>query len=518
MARKPVMLIILDGLGIREMEEGNAALLANTPNIDNWMRNLERAVVDASGEAVGLVPGQMGNSEVGHLNLGAGRIVYQDISRIYNAINDDTLKDNPALQKAFAKAKNGGKLHLVGLLSDGGVHSHEDHLYALLDLTQAEGLETVVHVITDGRDTPTTSGVGFVETLESYISESDGIRIGTVTGRYYAMDRDKRWERTKSAYDAIVKHEAEKQADSARAAIQQSYDEDVTDEFILPTIIGAAEGATIEAGDAVLFYNFRADRMRQLVQMFNLPDNVEGVEFDQVDDLVLATFTGYMDELTVDVLFGKDNLEDTLGETISKAGLTQYHSAETEKYPHVTFFFNGRREEPFEGEARQIVQSPKDVATYDEKPEMSAYELTDKTLARIAEHNDDFILVNYANPDMVGHTGSLEAAIKAVETVDECAGKLVDAWVAKGGVALVTADHGNCERMVELSTGAAHTYHTTNPVSLFIIGEGYYLPSPRGKLADVAPTVLDLLDLDQPAAMTGTSLIDTWVEAKQSGS
>jgi 2,3-bisphosphoglycerate-independent phosphoglycerate mutase len=515
MAKKPVMLVILDGWGIREMAEGNAPLLGETPNYDHWLKNLERAVVDASEEAVGLIPGQMGNSEVGHLNLGAGRVVYQDITRIYLAIHEKTLGKEAALQKAFQVAKAGKKLHFIGLVSDGGVHSHIDHLLALMDASRAEGISPIIHVITDGRDTPTESGLGFVKQLEDYISTHKSGRIASVSGRYYAMDRDKRWERVVKSYDAMVLHKADKQAVTASEALRQSYAEGVTDEFILPAIIGDAAGATIEDGDAIVFYNFRADRMREIVQMFTMPQNVT-LEYQTVPNLEIVTMTSYMDDLPVTVIFDKDNLNNTLGETISKAGMKQYHSAETEKYPHVTFFFNGGREEPFAGEERLIVASPKDVATYDLKPEMSAYELTEATLKRIAEADDDFILINFANPDMVGHTGSLAAAIKAVETVDECAGKLVDAVVAKGGVAIVTADHGNCERMVELTTGEAHTYHTTNPVGLFVIGAGYYLLRPRGKLADVAPTILDLLGLEKPEEMTGVSLVDTWVEEKKS--
>lgn len=510
MAKSPVMLVILDGWGIREMEAGNAVLQANTPNFDRWYRTCERAVVDASEGAVGLIPGQMGNSEVGHLNLGAGRVVYQDITRIYNAIEDNSLRHQAGIQKALERAKDGKKLHLIGLVSDGGVHSHIDHLIALLDICADAGVSPVLHIITDGRDTPTESGIGFVEQIQQHIDAHNNGVIATVSGRYYAMDRDKRWQRTHSAYQAMVAHEADTSAATAQEAIQQSYDKDTTDEFILPTVIGEAAGKTIDDGDALLFYNFRADRMRQIVQMFTLPDNIEGIDYTPPQNLYIATMTSYMDDLPVDVLFDKDNLEDTLAETLSKAGKQQYHSAETEKYPHVTFFFNGGRETPFEGETHITIQSPQDVATYDEKPEMSAYELTETTLQRIADEDDDFILINFANPDMVGHTGSLEAAIKAVETVDDCANKLVEAVVNKGGVAIVTADHGNCERMVELATGEAHTYHTTNPVSLFVIGEGYYRLRPRGKLADVAPTVLDLLGLDKPDAMTGVSLVDTW--------
>jgi 2,3-bisphosphoglycerate-independent phosphoglycerate mutase len=516
MSKKPVMLVILDGWGIREMQEGNAVLLGNTPNYDRWTRNLERAVVDASEEAVGLIRGQMGNSEVGHLNLGAGRVVYQDITRIYNAIQEKTLADQPGLKSAFDRARAGAKVHFIGLVSDGGVHSHIDHLIALLDAARSQNVSPVIHVITDGRDTPTSSGLGFVKQIEEYIAQTGVGKIASVSGRYYAMDRDKRWDRVYKAYEAMTFHRADFHAASASEAIQNSYDSGVTDEFILPAIIGEADGTTINDGDALVFYNFRADRMREIVQMFTLPENITGLTYELPQNLAITTMTGYMDGLPVTVLFDKDNLNNTLAETISRAGLKQYHSAETEKYPHVTFFFNGGREEPFPGEERRIIPSPKDVATYDLKPEMSAYDLTEATLQRIADHDDDFILINFANPDMVGHTGSLDAAIKAVETVDECASKLVDAILAKGGVAIVTADHGNCERMVELSTGEAHTYHTTNPVGLFVIGAGYYVLRPRGKLADVAPTVLDLLGVPQPAEMTGISLVDLWVPEKHS--
>ena len=515
MAVRPVMLLILDGWGIREMEDGNAPKLANTPNYDRWLRTQERSVIDASEEWVGLVPGQMGNSEVGHLNLGAGRVVYQDISRIENAIKQDTLRQMEPLVNAMEHVKrNNSKLHLIGLVSDGGVHSHEDHLYALLDITKAEGINPVIHVITDGRDTPAHSGKGYVEKLEQYIADHNQGRIATVSGRYYAMDRDKRWERTQRAYDAIVHQQADRKSATASAVVQQSYDDGVTDEFILPALVGDQGDLKLEANDVVLFYNFRADRVRQIVEALYLPaDQPEGFAGQKVDDVHIVTFTRYMDaeKLPVPVLFDIDIVPNTLSEVISNAGMTQYHSAETEKYPHVTYFFNGRNETLYPGEERKIVPSPK-VATYDLKPEMSAYELTEATLERIQNADDDFILVNYANPDMVGHTGSLEAAIKAVETVDECVGKLVQAVNDKGGVAIVTADHGNCDRMIEHATGQPHTYHTINPVGLFVIGSGYYRLRPRGKLADVAPTVLDLLGLDKPQEMTGVSLIDVYVD------
>lgn len=506
MAKKPVMLIILDGWGIREMEEGNAVKLAHTPNYDFWMSNRERSVLDASEEAVGLVAGQMGNSEVGHLNLGAGRVVYQDISRIDVAIRENELQSHPEMLKAFDLVRQTGKkLHIFGLLSDGGVHSHERHLYALLQMCQTAQVKPVLHIITDGRDTPTNSGYGFVEKLENYVSETHSATIASLSGRYYAMDRDNRWERTQLAFDAMAHHQADSVAQTALEALKRSYEAGVTDEFIKPTVIGDSEGKTVQAGDVLVFFNFRSDRMRQLVQVFAY-EQVAGFNGVGVPGTHIITFTSYDDTYPVTVLFGKDPLKNVLAEVISRAGLSQYHSAETEKYPHVTFFFNGGREEPFPGESRQIVPSPK-VATYDLKPEMSAYELTEMTLSRLKNHDDAFLLINFANPDMVGHTGSLDAAMKAVAVVDECAKRLVDAVVAKGGVAIVTADHGNCERMVELSTGQSHTYHTTNPVSFFVIGEGYYAMRSRGKLADVAPTVLDLLELEKPAEMTGESLI-----------
>ena len=505
--KKPVMLIILDGWGIREKESGNAVLQADTPNFDRWLRQRERAILDASGEAVGLVPDQMGNSEVGHLNLGAGRIVYQDISRIDQTIKTNTFREMAGILNVMESVKaKGSKLHLIGLLGTGGVHSNQRHLHALLDIAQLAGVDPVIHVVTDGRDTPPNSGLEFLQQLEAKITETGVGRIATVSGRYYAMDRDKRWERTGAAYRAMAFREGERTA-TAAFAIQQAYDQGVTDEFIVPMVVGYDDDLKVEPEDAVIFYNFRSDRMRQLVRAFAIKGQEGFTEADYIPDLDLITFTEYEEGLPVTILFSIELLKNTLAEVLSQHGLKQYHSAETEKYPHVTYFFNGRNEEIFPGEDRRIIQSPK-VATYDLKPEMSAQELTDATLERLQQHDDDFILINFANPDMVGHTGSLEAAIKAVAFVDRCAGILVEAVTAKGGVALVTADHGNSERMVEELTGEAHTYHTTNPVGLFVIGSGYYLLRPRGILADVAPTVLDLLGVPQPPEMTGRTLIE----------
>lgn len=508
MTGRPVLLIVLDGWGIRATEHGNAVAQAETPNFDRWLRTYERCIVHTSGEHVGLTPGQMGNSEVGHLNLGAGRIVYQDISRIANAIADGSLAENAALRGALRYVRrSGSKLHLIGLLGDGGVHSHSDHLYALLDIAAAQGVDPILHLITDGRDTPTRMGLRFCAELMDKIERDGCGRVSTVSGRYFAMDRDRRWERTQQAYDAMAFRVSDVSAPSPQSAIQQSYDQGVTDEFIAPTVIGDEPGMGIAPGDALLCFNFRADRMRQLAQAFIKRDYDGADRFQPIADLRLATMTEYMDGLTDEILFPVELLRNTLAETLSTAGLTQYHAAETEKYPHVTFFFNGRNEAPFKGETRKIVPSPK-VATYDLQPEMSAFELTEETLARLAAADDDFLLVNFANPDMVGHTGSLRAAISAVEAVDACAGRLVDAALAKGGDAIVTADHGNCERMIDEATGEPHTYHTVGPVSLFVIDAArcYDLHS-WGRLADVAPTVLDLMDVEQPAEMTGCSLI-----------
>ncbi|MCY4145166.1 MAG: 2,3-bisphosphoglycerate-independent phosphoglycerate mutase [Chloroflexi bacterium] len=507
MPRTPVLLIILDGWGIREARAGNAVALAHTPNMNRWLAENERSIIHSSGEHVGLTPGQMGNSEVGHLNLGAGRIVYQDISRIGNAIADGSLARHPVLHDAFTSLKRAAKkLHMIGLLGDGGVHSHSDHLYALLEAAKSAGIDPVLHLITDGRDTPTQQAEHFCADLCQRLADLGAGRIATVSGRYYAMDRDQRWERTQRAYAAMVERDSGLGAANAMAAIREAYAAGFSDEFLPPTVI-AGEGLAIEAGDALLCFNFRADRMRQLCRAFSKRDFAAVDQFAPVADLRLITMTAYQDGLADDVLFPVELLADTLAETISCAGKTQYHSAETEKYPHVTFFFNGRSEAPFPGETRYIVPSPK-VATYDLQPEMSARQLTEATLARLDEADDDFLLVNFANPDMVGHTGSLDAAVNAVSVVDACAGKLVAAVTDKGGAAIVTADHGNCERMIDPLTGARHTYHTVAPVPLFVLdAKHYYDLRSWGRLADVAPTVLDLLDITAPPAMTGKSLI-----------
>lgn len=507
--KKPVALLILDGWGIREMAEGNAVVQANTPNYHRWLRERERAILDASGEAVGLPDGQMGNSEVGHLNLGAGRIVYQDLTRINLAIRDGSFARQPVLAEALAGLRQrGGKLHLIGLLGEGGVHSHSDHMVALLAAAEVAGVTPILHLITDGRDTPPNSAAGYAARLEAYLAVHPGV-VASVCGRYYTMDRDKRWPRTEKGYRVIATHVGEggKTAVSATAAIAQAYADGVTDEFILPVAIDVGDhDVTIGDGDCLIFYNFRADRMRQLVSAFAMP-GFDGFGTIAAKELTLLTMTNYGDSYPVQVIFPDVELVNPLAQVLSDAGLKQFHAAETEKYAHVTYFFNGGAEPPVPGEERHLQPSPK-VATYDLQPEMSANELADAVVQRIATHDDDFILVNFANPDMVGHTGVLSAAVKAVETVDACAARLVEAVVAKGGVALVTADHGNCEIMVDLQTGNPHTYHTTQPVSFFAISSDYIHLRPRGILADVAPTVLALLGVAQPEEMTGRSLVD----------
>ena len=509
---KPVGLIILDGWGIREMEEGNAVKQAHTPNVDRWLASRERTVLDASGEEVGLPEGQMGNSEVGHLNLGAGRIVYQDITRINITIREGQLAGIDALAAGLRKTKAaGGKLHLIGLLGPGGVHSHENHLYALLDIAVGSGIDPIIHVITDGRDTPPQSGIDFLDKLEAFIQRRGSGTIASLSGRYYAMDRDRRWERTALGYNAIARHQAEKSFPTASVGLRASYAAGVNDEFVIPFAVETKRPVAIDPGDMVLFYNFRADRMRQIVRPFVVP-SFDGFEREFIPDLTILSMTRYADDLPTEVMFADQEIKKVLAEVVSAAGLKQVHAAETEKYPHVTYFFNGGEETPYPGEHRVLVNSPK-VATYDLQPEMSAYELTESVLEFLKKEQPDFILVNFANPDMVGHTGVISAAIKACEAVDECAGRLVAEIVAQGGVALVTADHGNCERMVELLTGKPHTYHTTNPVSFIPISRDYILLKPRGILADVAPTILDLLGVDQPVEMTGKSLVEGIVSA-----
>jgi len=450
----------------------------------------------------------MGNSEVGHTNIGAGRIVYQELTRITKSIKDEDFFENRVLLKAIENCKkNGSKLHLMGLLSDGGVHSHNTHLYALLEMAKREGLEEVyVHCFLDGRDVPPTSGRGYVQQLVEKVRNLGVGKVATVMGRYYAMDRDKRWERVQKAYDAMVLGKGE-YCESAVTAVERSYNNDVTDEFVIPTVIteNGKPVSVIEENDSVIFYNFRPDRARQITRTLVDPDFNGFERAKGFFPVYFVCMTQYDEEMpNVSVAFEPEELTNTFGEYISKKGYKQLRIAETEKYAHVTFFFNGGVESTYEGEDRVLIPSPK-VATYDMKPEMSAYEVTDEVLKRIHSREYDVIVLNYANCDMVGHTGSFDAAVKAVEAVDECVGKVVEAVKAQDGIIIITADHGNADQMIDYETGGAHTAHTTNVVPLILIGKDAELK--KGRLADIAPTMLDLMGLEKPSEMTGESLI-----------
>ena len=503
MSKKVTMLMILDGFGKNPSNEGNAVANAKKPNIDKLMLTCPTAEVYASGPSVGLPEGQMGNSEVGHTNIGAGRIVYQELTRITKSIEDGDFFSIKEFADAIENCKkNNSKLHIMGLLSDGGVHSHERHLYGLLELAKRKDFENVyVHCFLDGRDTLPASGEGYIQKLEEKMKEKGIGKIATLSGRFYAMDRDKRWERVKKCYDALVNAEGEKYT-SAIEAIESSYQKEVFDEFVEPAVIG--NGAKIEDGDSVIFYNFRPDRAREITRALVDP-KFDGFEAKKMN-LYFVTMTDYDSTMpNVHVAFKPEDLKNTYGEYVSNKGLTQLRIAETEKYAHVTFFFNGGVEEPFKGEDRILVPSPK-VETYDMKPEMSAYEVTEKVVEAINSEKYDTIILNFANPDMVGHTGNLEAAEKAIEAVDECVGKIIDALNKHNGVALITADHGNAEQMIDYKTGEPFTSHTTNPVPLILYGmEDVKIKD--GKLADLAPTMLDIMNLEKPKEMTGESLL-----------
>ena len=504
MAKKPLILMILDGFGIAP-KEGNAIAAANKPNLDRLFQNYPLTKIGASGMDVGLPDGQMGNSEVGHTNIGAGRIVYQELTRITKAAKDGELAKNEALLNAVNNAKkNGAALHFIGLLSDGGVHSHITHLYALLEMAKAAGLEKVyVHALLDGRDVPPSSGKDFVAGCEAKMSEIGVGKIATVMGRYYAMDRDNRWERVEKAYAAMVYGEGV-QAASAVQAVADSYAAEVTDEFVVPTVVD--KSGMIGANDSVVFFNFRPDRAREITRTFVDPDFTGFERKKGFFPLTYVCMTQYDATMpNVQVAFKPQSLANTFGEYISEHGLTQLRIAETEKYAHVTFFFNGGVEKQYPDEDRILVKSPK-VATYDLQPEMSAYEVTDKLLAAIAEDRYDVIILNYANCDMVGHTGIFDAAKAAVEAVDKCVGLVTDAILAKGGVALITADHGNADHMFD-EDGSPFTAHTTNPVPFCVVGYPCKLRE-GGRLADIAPTMLKILGLPQPQEMDGRSIIE----------
>ena len=510
MSKKPTVLMILDGYGLNDKVEGNAVAQAKTPVMDKLMAECPFVKGNASGLAVGLPDGQMGNSEVGHLNMGAGRIVYQELTRITKEIQDGDFFKNEALLHAVKSAKeNGSALHLFGLLSDGGVHSHNTHLYALLELAKREGLENVyVHCFLDGRDTPPASGKGYVEQLVDKMKEIGVGQVATVMGRYYAMDRDNRWDRVELAYNAMVKGEGVEAA-CGICAVQNSYDNGKNDEFVVPAVVkkDGAPVATIKDKDSVIFFNFRPDRAREITRAF-CADEFDGFAREKRLDLTYVCFTEYDETIpNKEVAFHKVSITNTFGEFLAANNMTQARIAETEKYAHVTFFFNGGVEEPNKGEDRILVKSPK-VATYDLKPEMSAYEVCDKLTGAIRSGKYDVIIINFANPDMVGHTGIQAAAIAAVEAVDECVGKTVEALKEVDGQMFICADHGNAEQLIDYETGEPWTAHTTNPVPFILVNaDPKYTLRENGCLADIIPTLIQLMGMEQPAEMTGESLL-----------
>jgi 2,3-bisphosphoglycerate-independent phosphoglycerate mutase len=509
-ASHPVILVILDGFGINPRQEGNAIAHASMPNMDAWLRTYPSSSLSVSGVDVGLPEGQMGNSEVGHMILGAGRIVYQDLTLIHKAIDEGAFFNNQVLLDALRKIKQAkGRLHLMGLLGDGGVHSHQRHMEALIEMARREKVGTIyLHLFLDGRDTPPGSAEQFMLALSDKLKAYAEARIATVTGRYYAMDRDKRWDRVEKAYLALTEGIGEK-ANSALEAIRASYQKKVTDEFVLPAVINTCvpEGL-IRDQDGVIFFNFRADRARELTRAFIEEKFQEFSRQRRIQLSTFATLTRYDETFNVPVAYPPRDLRRILGEVVSQRGLRQLRIAETEKYAHVTYFFNGGEEQKFPGEERVLIPSPKDVATYDLKPQMSAREVTEALVKQFGENDFGLVIANYANADMVGHTGNFEAAVKACEVIDECLGKVVEAAMSKKGRVIITADHGNIEQMIDYDTGMAHTAHTTNPVPAILIDEEHKKSRlNKGTAIDVAPTILQLLGVPQPVEMTGRSLI-----------
>ncbi len=504
MAKSPVALIIMDGYGLSDVVEGNAVKAANTPHLDKYFKEYPNTRLEASGLAVGLPKGQMGNSEVGHTNIGAGRVVYQMLVKITKDIEDGKIRENQVLKNAMLAAKESGKkLHFTGLLSDGGVHSHNEHLYGLLEMAKSLGVteNVYIHTFHDGRDVPPTSGIDYMKELVKKTKEIGVGKVATISGRFYAMDRDNAWDRVEKAYDAMVNGNGIQENDPVEA-IAHSYENGVTDEFIIPTVID--KNGIIGEGDSVIMINFRPDRARQITRAFVDPD-FKGFErkYFKTNYVCMAQYDAEMPN--VEVAYPPEQLHMTFGEYISKLGLKQLRIAETQKYAHVTFFFNGGEEKQFEGEDRILIKSP-DVETFDMKPEMSAYEVCDAVCKAIDEDKYDVIILNYANCDMVGHTGIFDAAVKAVEAVDECVGRMVDKLLEKGGKAVITADHGNADCLIDPKDGSVFTAHTTNPVPMIVIGEGD-VKLREGKLCDLCPTMLDMMGLDKPAEMTGESLI-----------
>ncbi len=507
--QKPVVLLILDGLGIASSGPGNALSQSDTPNLDRLLSTYPKSTLKCSGPSVGLPEGQMGNSEVGHLNIGAGRVVYQDILRISLALEQGRLEKNPVLDDLLNSIRPGSSLHLMGLVSDGGVHSLQEHLHGLLYILQRKNLpDAYVHCFLDGRDTSPTSGAEHVSHLQKHMEKNSFGRIATVMGRFYAMDRDKRWERTKEAYEALTLGRGIEIRDPVQG-IKDSYRDGITDEFVRPMVVLTDEGkpvSVLEDGDGVIFFNFRADRARQLTQSL-FDEHFSEFKRQERPGLSIATMTEYDKNFNLPVLFPPEKMTNILGEVLAKHSLTQLRIAETEKYAHVTYFFNGGREEPFAGEKRQLIPSPREIPTYDHKPEMSAYEVTRSLCRQISERGFNFYVCNLANLDMVGHTGNIAAAIKACEAVDECTGLIAKNVSEQQGVLLITSDHGNAEDMLD-EKGNPKTAHSTNSVPLVLAcdSETFELRS-EGILADIAPTILDLLNLTKPAEMNGTSLL-----------
>ena len=503
---RPVVLCILDGWGHAKPGPYNAIALANTPTYDRWWKSYPQAFLKTSGTAVGLPEGQMGNSEVGHMNIGAGRVVKQDLPRINEAIKNGSFQKNPTLKKLIESLKkSGGALHLMGLMSPGGVHSHQDHMQEIAAIVSGAGIPVLIHAFLDGRDTPPQSGLEFVRAFEEHFVNNDLVSIASVTGRYFAMDRDHRWDRVEKAYQAVAHAEGLRQKNTT-GAIEAAYGRGETDEFVTPSVIGDYQG--MKDGDALFMANFRADRAREILATLVDPA-FDGFDRGRVPDFCERVgMVEYSTELNANMtlLFPPVEVKDGLGELISRAGLKQLRIAETEKYAHVTFFFNGGEEKILTGEERILIPSPK-VATYDLKPEMSAPEVTERLIAEIMAEKFGFIVINFANPDMVGHTGKLKAAIKAVEVVDTCLGKIEETLLKKGGVLLMSADHGNIEQMIDPTTDVPHTAHTTCDVPVILVGSSRKGTLKNGSLADIAPTILDLLGLVQPEAMTGHTLI-----------
>lgn len=508
MNKKLTALLILDGFGVREALSDNAISTAGTPYIDALKEKYPTTELNASALAVGLPRGQMGNSEVGHLNIGAGRVIFQELTRITESIEDGKFFENTEFIRAVDSAKaNGKSLHLMGLLSDGGVHSHIKHVAALIKLARDRGLEKIyVHCFMDGRDVPPNSGKSYIEQLQGIMDELGAGKIATVVGRYYAMDRDNRWDRVEKAYRALV-HGEGKEASCAAAAVQESYDAEVFDEFIEPIIACEDKESRVHKGDSIIFFNFRPDRAREITRVFTQP-GFDAFEREEINPCYVCMTQYDKSFENVGIAFKPQTLENTLGEYVASAGKTQLRIAETEKYAHVTFFFNGGVEKPNEGEDRALIPSPK-VATYDLQPEMSAYEVAEEAVRRIDSGKYDLMILNFANPDMVGHTGVMDAAVKAIKVVDECTGKVVDAILRNGGQCIITADHGNSEQMFDEKTGGPMTAHTTNPVPFILVSDEYRNAELKsGKaLCDIAPTLLKLMGMEQPAEMTGECII-----------